>query len=74
MSTNRFSAMLNVRDGAMALDFYQRAFNAAILWQAPPEGGTVAQLSIAGAEFWVHDETLAHQNPAPPSVDRKSVV
>ena len=73
MSTNRFSAMLNVRDGAMALDFYQRAFNAAILWQAPPEGGTVAQLSIAGAEFWVHDETLAHQNPAPPSVGGTTV-
>ena len=62
--TTGFSAMLNVRDGRTAIDFYQRAFGADIVWSAPG-GDTVAQLSVDGAQFWVHEESTLYPNPSP---------
>jgi PhnB protein len=59
-----FSAMLHVRDGLSAIDFYQRAFGADIIWTAPGED-TVAQLSVDGAQFWIHEESELYPNPSP---------
>ena len=56
--------MLNVRDGRSAIDFYQRAFGADILWVAPGDD-TVAPLSVNGAEFWLHEESDLYPNPSP---------
>jgi PhnB protein len=61
-------AQLSVRDGRAALDFYGRAFGAAVEYQV---GGTdehpavVAQLAVGGARFWVADESPDHANFSP---------
>ena len=50
------SPMLSVRRGSKAVDFYQAAFGATVLFRLDgDDGGVVAQLSIDGAEFWVAD-------------------
>ena len=64
MPPTRLSAMLNVRDGRSAIDFYQRAFGADIVWVAPGED-TVAELSVEGAQFWIHEESTLYPNPSP---------
>jgi PhnB protein len=61
--------LLNVRDGANAIDFYHSAFGATVLMRTPPESGSVvARLSIDGAEFWLADESPEHQNFSPESL------
>ena len=58
--------MLSVRLGASALEFYKNAFGATELFRIDSESGTVvARLSVAGAEFWVADESPEHQNFSP---------
>jgi PhnB protein len=58
--------MLSVRRGAQAIDFYQSAFGASVLFRIDGEGGSVvAQLSAGGAEFWVADESPEHLNFSP---------
>jgi PhnB protein len=59
----RLTATLSVRDWPRAMDFYKTAFGASELFQVP--GGGVGQLSIAGAEFWVAEESPQHQNFSP---------
>ena len=62
---------LSVRGGIAAVAFYQAAFGAVVDYQI---GGTadnesvVAQLSVAGAVFWVADESPPHQNFSPESL------
>jgi PhnB protein len=56
--------LLNVPDGARAVEFYQAAFGAEVLSMIT-EGGVVANLSIAGAEFWLADGSPQHQNFSP---------
>jgi PhnB protein len=57
---------LSVRNGAKAVDFYKKAFDAVELFRIDaPDGAVVAQLSIEGATFWVSDESPAHQNFSP---------
>jgi PhnB protein len=59
---------LAVRRGRAAVAFYVAAFGAAVDYQV---GGTdehepvVAQLSIAGAPFWVADEAPDHGSTSP---------
>lgn len=66
--------LLNVRDGAKAIAFYQSAFGATVLMQTPPESGSiVAQLAIVGAEFWLADESPEHQNFSPESLQGSTV-
>jgi PhnB protein len=61
--------MLSVRRGAQAVDFYKAAFGAKELFRLDDEAGkVVAQLSVAGAEFWVADESPEHLNFSPESV------
>lgn len=63
------SPMLSVRRGAKAIDFYEAAFGAHVVYRVDDESGAVvAQLSVAGAEFWVTDESPAHGNFSPESL------
>ena len=58
--------MLSVRNGARAVDFYKLAFGAVEVFRIDGDGGAVvARLSIAGAEFWVSDESPEHGNFSP---------
>jgi PhnB protein len=62
--------MLNVRNGARAVEFYKQAFGAGELFRIDDEssGAVVARLSVEGAEFWVADESPEHQNFSPATV------
>lgn len=58
--------MLCVRNGAKAIEFYQTAFNATVIFRMDdPSGSVVAQLSIAQSEFWLADESPEHGNFSP---------
>jgi len=61
--------MLSVRNGAGAVEFYQAAFGAEVVFRLDGDGGSVfARLSVAGAEFWVADESPEHRNFSPESL------
>jgi PhnB protein len=61
--------LLSVRRGAAALDFYKIAFGADELFRVVAENGAiVARMAVAGAEFWVADESPAHLNFSPESL------
>ncbi len=61
--------LLNVRNGAKAIEFYRAAFGAEILFRVDGDtGAVVAQLSVAGAEFWLADESPEHFNFSPESL------
>jgi PhnB protein len=63
------SPMLSVRRGPKAVEFYQAAFGAEVLFRLDGEhDDVVAQLTIGGAEFWVADESPEHQNFSPESL------
>jgi PhnB protein len=63
------SPMLSVRNGARAIDFYKEAFGAGELFRIDdPNGAVVARLSVAGAEFWLADESPQNQNFSPESL------
>jgi PhnB protein len=58
--------MLSVRNGAKAIEFYQKAFGAGVAFRHDDESGSVvARLSVEGAEFWVADESPQHMNFSP---------
>src|SRR5215207_8717192 len=60
---------LSVRNGARAVDFYKAAFGAEEVFRIEaPSGAVVATLSVAGAEFWVADESPEHHNFSPESL------
>lgn len=61
------AAMLSVRNGAKAIEFYMEAFGAIVLFRMGG-GSTIAQLAIHGAEFWIADESPEHQNYSPESL------
>jgi len=64
--TTTVAPMLSVRRGAEAVEFYQSAFGARVLFRMDGEGGSVvAQLSLGAAEFWVADESPEHLNFSP---------
>jgi PhnB protein len=65
------TATLSVRNWEQAMDFYKAAFGAKELYRVP--GGGVGQLSVAGAEFWVAEESPEHQNFSPESLGGCSV-
>jgi PhnB protein len=66
--------MLSVRRGAGAVDFYVAAFGAEVLFRLDgDDGGVVAQLAIDHADFWIADESPAHQNFSPESLGGGSV-
>ena len=53
------------------MEFYKRAFRAVETYCVP--GGGVARLAIDGAEFWVAEESPAHQNFSPETLGGCSV-
>ena len=58
--------MLSVRRGAQAVAFYQAAFGARVLFSIEGgDGAVVAELAVQGAKFWVADESPAHLNFSP---------
>ena len=57
--------MLSVRKGPMAVEFYQAAFGAEILFKIENNGSVVARMAVDGAEFWVGDESPEHLNFSP---------
>ena len=57
--------MLSVRNGPRAVEFYQAAFGAEVLFRMDSDGAVVARLAVEGAEFWVADESPEHQNFSP---------
>jgi PhnB protein len=60
-----------VRDWDRAVAFYRAAFDATELYRV--EGGGVAQLAVAGAEFWVAEESPDHLNFSPQTLGGCSV-
>src|SRR5438876_12185516 len=50
---------LSVVNGSAAVEFYKAAFGADWLYRLEAEGGqvAVAQLTVAGAEFWLIEES-----------------
>lgn len=69
LATAKVSAFLNMRRGAQAVEFYQAAFDARVLFRFDAEDGSVvAQLGIGGSEFWLADEAPEYQNPSPESL------
>jgi PhnB protein len=66
MTQTTIAPMVNVRNGKKAVEFYQAAFGAMILFSVESETGeVVAQLSVDGAGFWVADESPEHKNFSP---------
>ena len=66
--------ILSVRRGARAIEFYKAAFGADELFRIDNDAGeVVAQLSVAGAEFWLADESPEHFNFSPESLGGGSV-
>lgn len=67
--TYSLAAMLSVRHGARAVEFYKSAFGATEVFRLEaPDGAVVCRLSIQGSEFWVADESPEHQNFSPESL------
>lgn len=60
----QISPMLAVGDGNAAIDFYQAAFGAKLLWNLD---GAVAGLSIDGANFFLAEESPPHGTRSPAS-------
>jgi len=67
----RITATLSVKDWALAMEFYQDAFDAVELYRVP--GGGVGQLSVNGADFWVAEESMPHLNFSPETLGGCSV-
>jgi PhnB protein len=66
--------MLSVRRVLKAIEFYKAAFEADELFRIESDDGhVVAQLSVAGAEFWLADESPEHFNFSPESLGGGSV-
>ncbi len=66
--------MLSVRKGKSAVDFYKAAFGAGELFRVESETGeVVCHLSVDGAEFWVADESPAHGNFSPETLNGGTV-
>jgi PhnB protein len=62
----QISALLSVRNGAKAVEFYQKAFGARVLFRIGEESeSVVAQLAVGNAEFWLADESPEHSNFSP---------
>src|SRR2546422_3318850 len=61
--------MVLVGNGARAVEFYKLAFGAIEVYRVEdPAGSVVSRLSVAGAEFWLSDESPEHGNFSPESL------
>ena len=65
---------LSVRNGKRAIEFYKTAFGANEIHHVEdPAGSVVSQLTVNGAEFWLSDESPAHENFSPESLGGSTV-
>jgi PhnB protein len=63
------TTMIYVRRSAAAVDFYIGAFGATPLMRLDNEDGSVlAHLAVGKGDFWVSEESPAHQNFSPASL------
>lgn len=68
------STLLNVRRGPEAIDFYTRAFGATTLSRiSGDDGSVVAHLGVGNGDFWLADESPAHQNFSPQTLGGSSM-
>jgi PhnB protein len=68
------SPMLSVRRGVKAIEFYKAAFGATELFRIGDEdNAVVAQMAVAGAEFWLADESPQYLNFSPESLGGSTV-
>lgn len=68
------SAMLSVRRGAQAAEFYKAAFGARELFRLDgPDGSVIAQLEVGPASFWLADEAPSEANFSPESLGGTTV-
>jgi PhnB protein len=65
--------LLSVRRGLEAVEFYKAAFGAIETFRVQDGESVVARLSVDGAEFWVADESPAHDNFSPETLKGGSV-
>jgi PhnB protein len=65
LAKTSIAPMLSVRNGLRAVEFYQAAFGAEILFRIENGESVVARLAVDGAEFWIADESPEHQNFSP---------
>ena len=73
-ATFSIAPMLSVRNGARAVEFYKAAFGAVEVFRVEDPGGSVvSRMSVQGAEFWVADESPAHGNFSPESLNGGTV-
>lgn len=69
-----FLPTLSVRNGAAAVEFYKKAFNAEVLFcLTDPDGAVVAELSIGGVRFIVADESPEHENFSPETLGGSTI-
>ncbi|TAM84170.1 MAG: hypothetical protein EPN47_02310 [Acidobacteria bacterium] len=61
----QISPMLAVNDGNAAIDFYQAAFDATVLWRLGGSGHIVAGLSVHGARFFLATESPEYGTRGP---------
>lgn len=67
-------AVLSVRRGAEAVEFYKRAFDATEVTRlVAPDGAVVSQLDLAGGRIMVADESPEHGHHSPESLGGTTV-
>ena len=70
----KVQAMLSVRHGARAVEFYKAAFGAVETFRVEaPDGAVVVRLKAGDGEFWVADESPEHQNFSPETLRGSTV-
>ncbi len=68
------SAILSVRNGARAVEFYKAAFGAVEVYRVEaPDGAIVARLTVEGGEFWLSDESPKYGHSSPETLGSSSV-
>ena len=71
--SNSIVPWLNVRSSTRAIEFYKAAFGAVEVFRLGGGDSVVARLSVAGAEFWVGDESPQPFNFSPQSLSGSTV-
>lgn len=60
---------LIVKNGRKAIEFYTKGLGAdQLALYEKPDGKLMAQLAIAGAEFWIGDEEIEFDNRSPETI------
>jgi len=65
---------LTIPAGAKALEFYQSAFGAEVVYRHDdPSGGLVVKLSVRGAEYWLSQESTGETSASSGPVGGESI-